>query len=87
MSQRNSERMRQARRARDKLVDRFGKHPDVLLIDISAASEAPGQLVLRIHVRERWMQARPEARLRFPTQVDGLRVVVTPGGDVRPETA
>ena len=71
-----------ARRARDKLVDRYLGHPDVTLIGIGPAPEGgeeSGQLVLRIHVRERWMNAKPEDRVAFPEQVDGIPVVVLPG--------
>jgi hypothetical protein len=71
-----------ARQARDKLVDRYLAHPDVTLIGIGHAPEGgeqAGQLVLRIHVRERWMNAKPEDRVAFPEQVDGIPVVVLPG--------
>ena len=82
MSQHDTETLNRARRARDKLVDMYLGHPDVTLIDIGYAPEREGdaeQVVLRIHVRERWMNARPEERVTFPEQVDGIRVVVTLG--------
>jgi len=79
MSQENAEFWKKARRARDKLVDQFIYHPDVNLIDIGFAperSEGTEEIVLRIHVKERWMKARPEERVAFPEQVDGIPVVV-----------
>lgn len=76
------------RQAQDKLVDQFIHHPDVSLIDIGYApehKEMPKEVVLRIHVRERWMKAKPEERVAFPDQVDGIPVIVMPG-DYRLET-
>ncbi len=75
-------------RAQEKLVTRFGNHPDVSLIDIGydPGSDAfPYNVVLRIHVRWRWIVAPPEERVAFPTEVDGIPVIVIPG-DYRPET-
>ena len=89
MSQRNSEFWNRARRARDKLADQFLGHPDVSLIDIGYAPSEQGksakEVVLRIHVRENWLQAKPEERIHFPKQVDGIRAIVIPG-EYRPET-
>ena len=82
MSQRDSEFWTKARRARDKLIDRFIHHPDVSGIDIGYAPERgkeTKEIVLRIHVRERWMKAKPEERVAFPEQVDGIPVVVVLG--------
>lgn len=82
MPQQDTEIMRRARRARDKLVDKYVDHPDVTLIDIGYAPERrqdAEQVVLRIHVRRRWMDAKPEERLTFPEQVDDIPVVVTVG--------
>jgi hypothetical protein len=87
MSHRDSDQMSRARRARDKLLVRFEHHPDVSLIDIGYAPQTgqeTEQIALRIHVRKRWMEAKPEERTHFPQQVDGFRVVVTLGGDYRP---
>jgi hypothetical protein len=78
------------RHALDKLVEAFVYHPDVTLIDAGYAPAEQGgngeKVVLRIHVRERWLRARPEERTAFPAQVDGIPVVVMPAGDIRPET-
>jgi hypothetical protein len=82
MSQADSESWIRARRARDKLADQFLDHPDVSLIDIGYAlerDERTEEVVLRIHVRERWMKAKPEERVTFPKQVDGVPVVVMLG--------
>jgi hypothetical protein len=82
MSQRDSKFWIRARRARDKLIDRFIHHPDVIGIDIGYApdpAEETKELVLRIHVRDRWMKADPATRLAFPKQVDGVSVVMIPG--------
>ena len=82
MPQDNSEFGDRARGARDKLVDQFINHPDVSVIDISHAperGEETEEVVLRIHVRERWVKAKPEERVAFPKQVDGIPVVVMLG--------
>lgn len=82
MSPRDSEFWRKARRARDKLVDQFLNHPDVSLIDIGYApksGEETREIALRIHVRERWIKARPEERIAFPKQVDSIPVIVMLG--------
>ena len=79
MSQSEPEFWARARRARDKLVRQFIYHLDVNLIDIGYAperSEGTEEIVLRIHVKERWMKAKPEERVAFPAQVDGIPVVV-----------
>jgi hypothetical protein len=75
MSQRNSELWNKARRARDKLVDRFLDHPEVSLIDIGYDPDQEGggnaeHIVLRVHVR------RPLTReeIGLPAQVDGIPV-------------
>jgi hypothetical protein len=82
MSQRDSEFWTKARRARDTLIDRFIHLPDVSGIDIGYGpdrGEDAEEIVLRIHVRERWMKANPETRVTFPEQVDGIPVVVMLG--------
>jgi hypothetical protein len=82
MSQVDSEFWDRARRARDKLAAQFLDHPDVSLIDIGYAperGEETEEVVLRIHVRERWVKAQPEERVAFPKQVDGIPVVVILG--------
>ena len=63
MSQEDSKFWIRARRARDILADQFLDHADVSLIDIGYAperEEGPEEIVLRIHVRERWIKAKPE---------------------------
>ena len=70
-----------ARRARDKLADQFLDHPDVSLIAIGYApevDEGTRSIALRIHVRERWFRSKPEERVTFPADVDGIPVVVVP---------
>ncbi|MBE9508355.1 MAG: hypothetical protein IMY86_09935 [Chloroflexi bacterium] len=82
MSQEDSEFWTRARRARDELVDQFINHPDVSLIDAGyppEQGEGTEEVVLRIHVRERWMRAKPDERVAFPDQVDGIPVVVMLG--------
>jgi len=69
-------------RAQDKLVRQFLHHPDVSLIDIGYAPDQGAKtksIVLRIHVRKRWMEADEDDRISFPKQVDGIPVVVVPG--------
>ena len=89
MSPRNSEFWNRARRARDKLVDQFLNHPDVSLIDIGYApaeqAEGTEEVVLRIHVRENWLKAKPGERVAFPEEIDGIPIIVMPG-DYRLET-
>lgn len=71
-----------AQQAQEKLVNQFIQHPDVSLIDIGYAPESKQteeDVVLRIHVRDRWMQANPKERTKFPSEIDGLPVVVIPG--------
>lgn len=85
MLRRDSASWTRVRAARDKLVDRFIHHPDVSNVDIGLApqgGESSGEFVLRIHVRERWRKARPEERVAFPEQVDGIPVIVM-WGDYR----
>ena len=82
MSKEISEFREKARRARDKLVKQFLNHPDVSLIDIGYSTDSNTKtegVVLRIHVRERWLKALPEERVAFPDQVDSIPVVVIPG--------
>ena len=54
--------------------------PEVTLVDIGlapggAGREALQELVLRVHLR----RIAPEDAGRFPTEIDGYRVVVVPG--------
>jgi hypothetical protein len=83
MSQRDNEFWNKAHRVLDKLVKQYIDHPDVSLIDIGYAQAEQGEskeeVVLRIHVREQWMKARPEERVAFPDQVEGIPVIVIPG--------
>ena len=82
MPSENSELWRRARRARDELAQRCLEYEDVSLIDIAYAAaqdDEPEQIVLRIHVRDGWMNAMPQERVAFPEQVDGFPVIVVPG--------
>jgi hypothetical protein len=82
--QESSEKMHRARRARDELVAQFIYNPDVVLIDIGFP---PGtmngyqgeEIVVRIHVRENWIKLKPEERVEFPEEIDGIHVIVIPG--------
>lgn len=89
MSSKNSEFWNRARRARDKLVDKFLDHPDVSLIDIgygpAEQGESSEEIVLRIHVRQNWLKAKPGERTAFPEEMDGISIIVMPG-DYRLET-
>mgnify|MGYP000866043103 CR=1 FL=1 len=82
MTQQETEFQGRAQRALDKLVERYIYDPDVTFIDAGYApatqDEATEDIVLRIHVRERWLNARPEERTAFPEQVDGIPVIVVP---------
>jgi hypothetical protein len=89
MSQRDSEFWTRARRARDVLTDRFIRHPDVTGVDIGYApdrGQETEEMVLRIHVRERWINADPATRVAFPEQVEGISVVIVPGEPFRFES-
>lgn len=78
MGQKNADQEVQLRRALDELSDRFLSHPAVSLIDVGHRSR-PGQVddevVVRIHVRRQWLEARPEDRPTFPDQVAGIPVI------------
>jgi len=80
--QADSESMARLERARDKLVAKYIYDPDVTLIDIGyplADEQEAKELVLRIHVRSRWIKSAPEQRTHFPGQVDGIPVIVMLG--------
>lgn len=69
-------------RAQEKLIREFLDHPDVSLIDIGyAPDQGTGTelIVMRIHVRKRWMETNAEDRITFPEQVDDIPVFVIPG--------
>ncbi|MCG8351871.1 MAG: hypothetical protein MI924_29245 [Chloroflexales bacterium] len=71
-----------AQQAQDKLSILFLEHPDVSLIDIGYALEQgkmTDRIVLRIHVHKRWVQTPPAERVAFPSQIDGIPVVVMAG--------
>ncbi|MGD8473948.1 MAG: hypothetical protein PVH95_06695 [Anaerolineae bacterium] len=81
MSPRDSEFWARARRARDQLEEQYMQHPDVTLIDIGYApdrAEGNEQIVLRVHVRQRWTETDPAERVAFPGEVAGIPVVVVP---------
>jgi hypothetical protein len=78
----NSESRARLEHARDRLVAQYIYHPDVTLIDIGYPLEDDSEtkdLVLRIHVKERWMKSSPEQRTVFPDEVDGIPVIVISG--------
>jgi len=80
--QTDSESRAKLERARDKLVAKYIYHPDVTLIDIGyplADDQETKELVLRIHVRSRWMKSSSEQRTSFPEKVDGIPVIVMSG--------
>jgi len=71
-----------AERARDQLIAQFIYDPDVTMIDVGyepGKEMTADNIILRIHVRQRWMNARKEERTAFPAEVEGIRVVVLPG--------
>ena len=78
MCQKNDDQAAQLRRVLDELSDRFLSHPAVSLIDVGHQPR-PGQIgdeiVVRIHVRRQWLEARPEDRPAFPDQVAGIPVI------------
>ena len=85
--QTDSESRAKLERARDKLVAEHIYHPDVTFIDIGyplADDRETKELVLRIHVRSRWMKSNPDQRGSFPEEVDGIPVIVM-SGDYRLE--
>ena len=82
MSHPRSELWARARHVRDKMVAQFIDHPDVSLIGIGYAersSAEPREIVVKIHVHDRWMKAKPEERVAFPEYVEGIRIIVVPG--------
>jgi hypothetical protein len=90
MSLENPEMMMKARRVRDWLVSQFINNPDVTLIDIGIPPDTDvenkkDEIVIRIHVHEHWFNSRPEERLDFPKEIEGIRVVVVPG-DYHPDS-
>lgn len=82
MSKQNREAWTKARSVQEKLAEQFLSHPDVTMIDIgqtSAEEQTPGQPAVRIHVKADWFKAKPEERVAFPKEVDGVPVVVIQG--------
>lgn len=82
MSQQDPEFWNKVRRAHDKLVKKYLDHPDVTLIDMGSPPEqatVSEEIVLRVHVRTRWAQTDPRERTQFPSEIDGIPVVVIPG--------
>ena len=82
ITQQENEIWGRAQRALDKLVERYIYDPDVTFIDAGYAPATEGEttedIVLRIHVRERWINTSPEERTAFPEQVEGIPVIVVP---------
>jgi hypothetical protein len=80
--QTDSESRAKLEHARDKLVAKHIYDPDVTFIDVGyslADDRETKGLVLRIHVRSRWMKSSPEQRTDFPKEVDGIPVIVMSG--------
>jgi hypothetical protein len=78
----NSESRQKLENARDKLVAMYIYDPDVTLIDIGyplANDQEKKELVLRIHVKSRWMKSSPEQRTEFPEEIEGIPVIVMSG--------
>lgn len=74
--------LKKATRARDQLIEQYMHDPDVTMIDVGYDPEkekTAENAVLRIHVRQRWMNASSDKRTAFPKEVDGIRVIVLPG--------
>jgi len=66
-------------RAQDILVNNFLDLEEVNLIDIGhpiKSNKMEKQIVLRIHVSENWINAKPEERIAFPEQVEGIPVII-----------
>jgi hypothetical protein len=82
MTEEYSGSLARAHQARDVLVEQFLAHPDVSLIDISylpGGKQTEEDLVLRIHVRDQWMQASPTERVTFPSKIDGFAILIVHG--------
>jgi hypothetical protein len=82
MPQANVDFWRRAREAQEKLAEAFLDHPDVTLIDIGYAYEGgqrTNQVVLRVHVKERWVNAKTDERIAFPDQVNDIPVRIMVG--------
>ena len=82
MPKRDAEFWEKTRRARDKLEKQYMHYDDVINIDIGIVpeqGETKEAILLRIHVTEHWMQARPQDRISFPAIIDEITVVVIPG--------
>ncbi|MCI0388267.1 MAG: hypothetical protein MOB07_05825 [Acidobacteria bacterium] len=78
MSQESPEFWARAKRARDKLANRFENHPQVSLIDLGydpENGESAGQVVLRVHVR----QPIDRQALGLGDEIDGIPVLVVVG--------
>jgi hypothetical protein len=86
VSQNDAELQGAVQEALDKLTDQFIKHPAVTLIDAGYSNEGEqkNQIVLRIHVRDRWMKNHPTESNTFPSAVDNIPVILVPG-DFYPE--
>jgi hypothetical protein len=76
------ESMARLERARDKLVAQYIYHPDVTLIDIGyplANDKVGKELVLRIHVRDRWVNSPPDQRTELPEELEGIPIIIMSG--------
>ena len=71
-----------AKNALAKLELELGDDSDVSFIDVAYEREpgsSRGSHVLRVHMRDRWFAAKPNARVAVPSEVDSFPVVVTRG--------
>ncbi len=78
----NSDFLERVRRVRDKIAVQYLDSPGVSLIDIGYALKdglRSNQIVVRVHVRKKWMVAGKHKQVRFPDQVDGIPVIIVPG--------
>ena len=68
--------MEQARQSLDKLIARYLRYPEVVLIDLGLDPEqAPGEeqkIVLRVHIKS----SSAIERLQLPSEIDGIPVRV-----------
>jgi hypothetical protein len=82
MMQQDNKFWSRAQHAREKLAAQYLGDSDVSLIDIGrpmAPAQKGDAIVIRIHVRKRWLEARPEDRTAFPAEFEGIPVIVMHG--------
>ena len=79
MSKQDAKFWQKAVDARQALAQQHGADPDVRHIDLGYAAQGcqnADQVVLRVHVNERWFAANPDDRTAFQGDVDGIPVCV-----------